>query len=110
MPSFMAQNPAKMPPGNSSGKLLFIGWSGQTGKGHLGAWQGCKRVPFRKMSMPETTARGPEPTAPLAAMAEARIERSAATPWDYEALREIVRNEPLPLALVDLNRFDENVR
>lgn len=69
--------------------------------------------------MPESTAKGPEPTAPLAAMAEAHTEQGggklrnrkpAATPWDYAALREIVRNEPLPLALVDLDRFDDNVR
>lgn len=53
--------------------------------------------------MPEITARETKTTSPLAAIA-------AATPWDYEALREIVRNEPLPLALVDLDRFDDNVR
>ena len=46
--------------------------------------------------MPETTARD-RSRLRLAAMAEAHIERSATTPWDYEALREIVRNEPLPL-------------
>lgn len=53
--------------------------------------------------MPETTAKETKTTSPFAAI-------SAATPWDYEALRKIVRNEPLPLALVDLDRFDENVR
>src|SRR4051812_1208021 len=64
--------------------------------------QGCKRV-LRSMRMPETTARETNTSSPFAPIA-------AATPWDYEALREIVRNEPVPLALVALDRFDENVR
>ena len=36
--------------------------------------------------------------------------RSMPTTWDYETLRQLIRHEPLPLALVDLDRFEQNVR
>ncbi len=73
--------------------------------------------------MPETKARETESSSVLATVARDRAEQSEIAPGfecreqpsksvatSYEALRKIVRNELLPLAIVDLDRFDDNVR